>query len=393
MDFYKRATELNEQTVSHRRFFHKNAEVGLDMPQAQQYVTEKLTEYGLNPQKCGYGISATVGSGSPVILLRADMDALPMAEESGEEFACPTGKSAHACGHDLHAAMLLTAAKILKECENELKGTVKFMFQPAEETFEGSRNMIENGILENPKVDAALAFHVTGGKMPLGICAYNPAGVMMASVDGFRIAIQGKGAHGAYPHTSVDPIMIGVHIHQALQTLIARESDAEKMCVLTIGQFHAGTAANIIPDTAYLEGTLRTDDKAQREKLVRRISEVAEATAAMYGGRVKITVLSAVPPLICDKDTTESFIKYIGELNIPGHMPVAGAKSTASEDFALISDKVPSALMYISAGFLDERGSYPSHNPKVRFNEGVLPNGAAMYAYCAKRWLEDNFSK
>jgi len=389
MDFLKRATELNEETVSHRRFFHQTAETGLNMPKAQEYVLNKLSEYGYDPTKCGYGVTATAGTGEPVILLRADMDALPMAEESGEEFACPTG-NAHACGHDLHAAMLLTAAKMLKECESELKGTVKFMFQPAEETFEGSRNMIENGILENPKPDAALAFHVTTGKMPLGVYAYNPGGVMMASVDGFRIEIRGKGAHGAYPHSSVDPIMIGVYIHQALQSLIARESDAEKMCVLTIGQFHAGTAANIIPDTAYLEGTLRTDDKAQREKLVKRINEVASSVAETFGGSVKITVLSAVPPLMCDKETTEAFVRYIGEMDIPNKIPMSGVKTTASEDFALICDKIPSALMYVSAGFMDERGSFPAHNPKVRFNEGALPNGAGMYAHCAYRWLEEH---
>ena len=160
MDFYKRALELIDETISHRRFFHKNAETGLNMPVAVEYVMKKLTEYGLNPQKCGYGVTALLGKGEKTLLLRADMDALPMSEESGEEFACPTGKQAHACGHDFHAAMLLTAAKILKENENKLCGKVKFMFQPAEEIFEGSNNMIENGILENPKPDAALAFQV-----------------------------------------------------------------------------------------------------------------------------------------------------------------------------------------------------------------------------------------
>ena len=152
MSFYERAKTLMDETVSHRRFFHKNAETGLDMPMAREYVTKKLAEYGYSPKECGRGITATAGSGSPVILLRADMDALPMKEESGEEFSCENGNM-HACGHDFHAAMLLTAAKMLKECESELKGTVKFMFQPAEETFEGARNMISSGILEDPKVD------------------------------------------------------------------------------------------------------------------------------------------------------------------------------------------------------------------------------------------------
>ncbi len=391
MDFLKRAAELKEESISFRRFFHENAETGLDMPVARKFIKEKLTSFGITPTECGYGITATVGTGKPVILLRADMDALPMAEESGEEFSCKIGNM-HACGHDLHASMLLTAAKMLKECESELKGTVKFMFQPAEETFEGAENLISNGILENPHVDAAFALHVTSGKMPLGVIAYNPSGTMMASVDGFRIDIKGRGSHGAYPHQSVDPIMIGVYIHQALQSLIARESDAEKMCVLTIGQFHAGSAANIIPDTAFMEGTLRTDDKNEREKLVRRISEVVKATAAMYGGEAEISTLSAVPPLVCDEAVTKAYAGYIAEMNIEGFYPMDKVRSNASEDFALIAEKVPAALMYVSAGFTDDTPAYPAHNPKVRFNEDGITNGAAIYAQCAKRWLEDNSS-
>ena len=184
MNFYERAVELNEETIENRRYFHTNAEVGLDMPKAQAYVMEKLTEYGLKPEKCGHGVTATLGHGGKVLLLRADMDALPMPEESGEDFACPTGTENHACGHDFHAAMLLTAAKMLKEKEDLLEGTVKFMFQPAEETFEGSKDMIEAGILENPKVDAALAFHVAAGQLPMGLVMYNDKDTMMFSVDG-----------------------------------------------------------------------------------------------------------------------------------------------------------------------------------------------------------------
>lgn len=211
MNYYERALELKDETIANRRHIHKNAETGLDLPKTKAYVMEKLTEYGLEPKDCGYGVTATLGKGGKVLLLRADMDALPMPEESGEEFACPTGKEAHTCGHDFHAAMLLTAAKMLKEKEDTLEGTIKFMFQPAEETFEGSKNMIENGILENPPVDAALAYHVSPGKMPIGLFMYNDKDTMMYSVDGFKITIHGKGSHGAYPHVGVDPINIGVH--------------------------------------------------------------------------------------------------------------------------------------------------------------------------------------
>lgn len=390
MNYYERALELKDETIANRRHIHKNAETGLDLPKTKAYVMEKLTEYGLEPKDCGYGVTATLGKGGKVLLLRADMDALPMPEESGEEFACPTGKEAHTCGHDFHAAMLLTAAKMLKEKEDTLEGTIKFMFQPAEETFEGSKNMIENGILENPPVDAALAYHVSPGKMPIGLFMYNDKDTMMYSVDGFKITIHGKGSHGAYPHVGVDPINIGVHIHLALQELIARESDPTHSCVLTIGQFAGGTAANIIPETAVLQGTIRTNKPEARELLVRRMKEVAEKTAAVYNGTVDIEMISEVPPLICNPKLTDEVVGYMQELGIPGLTPYPGISASASEDFAVIAEKVPSTFMYLSAGYLDERGQYPAHHPKAQFNEDVCPVGAACLAHCASQWLKNN---
>lgn len=390
MNYYERALELKDETIANRRHIHKNAETGLDLPKTKAYVMKKLTEYGLEPKDCGYGVTATLGKGGKVLLLRADMDALPMPEESGEEFACPTGKEAHTCGHDFHAAMLLTAAKMMKEKEDTLEGTIKFMFQPAEETFEGSKNMIENGILENPPVDAALAYHVSPGKMPIGLFMYNDKDTMMYSVDGFKITIHGKGSHGAYPHVGVDPINIGVHIHLALQELIARESDPTHSCVLTIGQFTGGTAANIIPETAVLQGTIRTNKPEARELLVRRMKEVAEKTAAVYNGTVDIEMISEVPPLICNPKLTDEVVGYMQELGIPGLTPYPGISASASEDFAVIAEKVPSTFMYLSAGYLDERGQYPAHHPKAQFNEDVCPIGAACLAHCASQWLKNN---
>ncbi len=388
MDFYNRALELKDETIQNRRNIHKNAEVGLDTPKTKAFVIEKLKEYGLEPEECGYGVTALLGKKEgKVLLLRADMDALPMAEQSGEEFACPSGEEAHTCGHDFHAAMLLTAAKMLKENEDLIDGTIKFMFQPAEETFEGSKNMIENGILENPKVDAALAYHVSPGKMPVGLFMYNSKDTMMYSVDGFKITIKGKGSHGAYPHVGVDPINIGVHVHLALQELIARESDPSKACVLTVGQFKAGTAANIIPEQAVLQGTIRTNDNEAREKLVRRMKEVAKKTAEVYNGTAEIEMISEVPPLICNPEFTNEIVSYMKETNIPGLMPYPDVSASASEDFAVIAEKVPSTFMYLSAGYMDERGEYPAHHPKVRFNEDVCPIGSACLAHCAVEWL------
>ena len=390
MNYYERALALKEETVAHRRFFHVNAEVGLNMPKGQAYVLEELKKLGIEAKPCGHGVSATVGKPGKCLLLRADMDALPMAEESGLDFACPTGTEAHTCGHDFHVAMLLTAAKMLKENEDALEGTVKFMFQPAEETFEGAKNMLENGILENPTPDAALAYHVTSGKMPVGIYMYNNASTMMFSVDGFKITVKGKGAHGAYPHSSIDPINIAVHIYTALEALIAREVDPAKANLLTIGKFTAGTASNIIPETAELQGTIRSNDKPSRELLVRRMKEIAVKTAETYGGSAEIEMLSEVPPLICDPKLTNEFVGYMKDMNIPGAMPYPGISASASEDFASIADKIPGTFMYLSAGYLDDRGLAPAHNPKVQFNEDVCPIGAASYAHCATEWLKNN---
>ena len=390
MNYYERAQALQEETAKHRRYFHANAEVGLDLPKARAYVTEQLRKLGLEPQDCGYGVTATIGKGGKCILLRADMDALPMPEESGEAFASKNPNVAHACGHDLHAAMLLTAAKMLKEREDSLAGTIKLMFQPAEETFEGARNMIENGVLEGPHVDGALAFHVTAGRMPLGLYMYNNTGTMMASVDVFKITVKGKGSHGAYPQNSVDPINIATHVYLAMEALIAREVNPEKMCVMTVGKFQAGTAANIIPEEAVLEGTIRTNDVESRALLVRRLKEVAEGTAALYGGKAEVEMVNGVAPLICDKAMATEMAGYMAELGVPGAMGYPGVTASASEDFATIAERVPSVFMHLSAGFLDERGDYPPHNPKVLFNEDVLPMGAAGYAYCAEKWLENH---
>ncbi|MBQ2829813.1 MAG: amidohydrolase [Oscillospiraceae bacterium] len=391
MDFYERALELREETTAYRRHLHENAEVGVHLPKAAAYVKEQLSTMGLSPRVCGEGITATLGRGGRTLLLRADMDALPMREESGLPFACTTGGAAHCCGHDLHTAMLLTAAKLLKEREGELKGTVRLMFQTGEEVFKGAENMIENGILEDPKPDAALAFHVGAGKMPVGLYMYNDTGAaMMSSMDGFKITVRGRGAHGAYPHNAIDPIHIAAQLHLALTALTARESDPVHACVLTVGELHAGSAPNIIPDTAQLQGTLRTNNREAREKLTERIRRIAEGIAAVYGGEAQVEFPAQVPPLYCASDITRAMVGYIGEMSVPNLQGVGGITSSASEDFALIAEKIPSAFIYLSAGYTDERGAHPAHNAKVQFNEDVLPFGAAAFAHCAVRYLENH---
>ena len=392
MNYYERALELKDEIVENRRYFHTNAEVGVHMPKATAYVMEKLAEYGIEPKACGEGVTATVGKpGGKVILLRADMDALSMPELSGLPFACPTGTEGHCCGHDLHAAMLLTAAKLLKENEAELNGTVKFMFQPGEENFTGAVNMLANGILENPKPDVALAYHVGPGKIPMGMFMYNDTGkAVMFSMDGFEIHIKGRGSHGAYPQMSIDPINIGVHVHLALQELIARECNPSDAAVLTVGQFQAGSAPNIIPESALLTGTIRTNSPDARKLLKQRLVEVSERTAAVYGGTAEVVFTGEICPLICDAALTREMVGYMKELPIPGLTGYPGITASASEDFALVAEKIPSVFMYLSAGFMDERGNASAHNPKVMFNEDVLPIGASCLAQCATQWLKNH---
>lgn len=397
MTFFDRAKELNEELVENRRYLHQHAEAGLHLPMTREYVMRKLCEYGIEAKECGEGVTALIGAankthGSKVLLLRADMDALPMKEESGLEFAENEGKAAHTCGHDCHAAMLLTAAKMLKERESELEGTVKLMFQPAEETLKGSKHMIEHGILENPKVDAALAYHVGAGKMPLGIFMYNDSGTMMYSSNMFQIRIKGKGSHGAYPSEAIDPINIGARIHLGLQELIEKESCPDHKCMLTIGQFVAGSAPNIIPDSATMTGSLRAGNPQIPDFLFQCMKRIAENTAKEFGGEAEVEVLTEVPPLICNSEMVREVVRYMQELKIPGAVPYPNISASASEDFAVIASKVPSVFMYLSAGFQDERGEVLAHNPKVQFNEGVLPIGAAYLAHCAMRWLEEQKS-
>jgi len=387
MNYYQRALEIKEEIIKHRRYIHENAEVGLALPKTTAYILETLSSYGIPANRCGHGIKASIGQGDKTILIRADMDALPMKEESGEPFACLTGTEGHCCGHDLHAAILLGTAKMLKEQEETLKGSVTFMFQPAEETFQGARDMLAAGLFEPKKPDASIALHVMPGHAPVGHFSYNNSGVMMSSVDGFRIHIQGKGGHGAYPQNAINPITIGAHIHIALSELISNEADPADCCVLTIGHFEAGKAPNIIPHTAIMSGTLRAKNEETRARLVKRIHEVCDLTARRYGGSVTIESLSEMSSLKNDPDFTTEMVEYLKELPIPNLFGESGITANASDDYAMITSQVPSCYFNISAGFLDERGDYGVHHPKVRFNEDALPVGASILSHCAAKWL------
>lgn len=389
LDYLKRAGELYEETAANRRYLHQNPEIGMDLPKTSAFILKKLTEMGYTPRRCGGdGIVATVGKeGGKTILLRSDMDALPMREESGLPFAS-TCDAAHTCGHDCNAAQLLTAAKLLKENEDALAGMVKLMFQPGEEIFLGAKAMIADGVLEDPKPDVALSCHVTSGQMPPTVFIYNAAGTMMNSVDGFKIKVQGKGAHGAYPERSIDPINIAVHIYLALESIVARELTSTQASVMTVGLFKAGSAYNIIPETAELQGSIRSESPEQRELLVRRMKEVAKSVAETYNGTAQVEMIAEVPPLICDPHAAKAFAGYIKELDVPGQIEIPGIKAAASDDFACVLEQVPGAYIYLSAGFPD-RPAYQQHSPDVQFNEEVFRFGPAYLAHCATRWLEE----
>ncbi len=386
MQYFREAEKLRSETIAHRRYFHRNAETGTNMPLAQEYVLRTLASEGIEAKPCAGGAAAILGQGKHTILLRADMDALPMAEKSGLPFACPTGLAAHTCGHDMHAAMLLTAAKLLKSNENTLRGRVKLMFQTGEETLSGAKQMVAEGILQDPKPDAALALHV-GPSGTVGECWYNADSTMMLSCDAFRITVRGKGGHSAYPHLTVDPLGAAVEIYNALMHLAAYEADPSHNTVLTIGSLTAGTAYNIIPETATLQGSIRTDDAQTQVHLKKRMHEIAARTAEAFRCSVEITMLAENPLLRCDGTLTNAFADILAK--IPQLTLHAGIRASGSDDFAEITARIPAAYLFLSAGFPNE-ASFASHNPAVRFNEDVLPLGAAILAHCADTWLRSH---
>lgn len=385
----ERAMAMNDEIVANRRTIHQNPEVGHNLPNTVKLVKEKLTAMGYEPKDvCEGGVSVTVGGkrGGKTILLRADMDALPMEETSGLPF-CSTNGYGHTCGHDMHAAMLLGAAKLLKEDEDELEGTVKLMFQPAEEMLSGANAMIQGGILENPKVDAAMALHVFPGDLHPGVLATN-VGPIAASADMIIIKIKGHGGHGSEPEKAIDPINVGVHIHLAMQELIAREVGAQETVVLTFGAFNAGNASNIIPETAEMQGTLRAFNNELREHLKKRIVEVATGVANTFRATAEVEYRVGTPANINDAEMTKEVSGYVTEA---GMKVVEAPRMMGSEDFAYVSSQIPSVFFSLGAGGDDEcyhRGN--NHSPLVVFNEDCLHYGVATLVTGAENWLKNH---
>lgn len=393
MDILKEAQALSGELSEHRRTLHKCPEVGFELHETLDYVRRKLTEMGYEPQACGRaGLVATVGPAGKTILLRADMDALPIPEESGEPFASDNG-AMHACGHDFHTAILLGAAKLLKEHESQLKGTVKLMFQPAEEVFQGSKDMIENGVLLSPAPDAAVMIHVTAAApMPVGFLIVSAPGVSAPAADYFTIRVQGKGCHGSTPQNGVDALTAAAHILLALQEIHARELAPGEEAVLTIGTIRGGTASNAIADSAELGGTIRTYNETTRSYLKERMEAISKSIAAAYRAEASVEFGSGCPTLVNDKALSSSVLGYLKELagsSMVMQTP-AGTRGGGSEDFAYVSQQVPTLMLALCAGSSLDGYTVPLHHPKVRFDERALPYGTAAFVQTAIRWLEDN---
>ncbi len=387
-DLYQEALKLSSEIINWRRALHQIPEIGLQLPQTVSFITQQLTKMGIDYQvyeDCSCVI-ATIGKGDKCLLLRSDMDALPLKEESGLPFAATNGYM-HACGHDMHAAYLLGAAKLLKARENDLAVTVKLFFQSAEETFQGAYEAVKHGILENPKVDAAFAMHVFANT-ELGTFAYGLP-TPMAAAYVFKITITGHGGHGSQPEKCIDPINTGVQIYLALQSLIARECPPEAKATLTIGSFNAGLASNVIPETAVLQGTLRTFEKPVTQLLIKRIGEVAQGVGLTYRSKVEVESLHQVPSLTCDIPLEELALRSIKKV-YPQSVFQDNLSVMGSEDFAVISEMVPSAHLVIGAGVADEAKRLGQHNPHIIFNEEALPLAAAVYAQVALDWSEEN---
>ncbi len=389
MNYMQRAYEMKEKIIADRRHLHQNPELGFELPKTVAYVKGQLREMGLEPEDIGdHGVTATFGNpGGKTILLRADMDALPIKEKSGLEFAAE-GPNSHACGHDVHTSILLGAAKLLKEDEDKLAGQVKLIFQPAEELLIGGGVMVDAGVLENPKVDAAMGLHVWPHAEESGLAVRE--GVFMASANNFRIKVTGVGAHGAMPYTGVDPVYIGSQIVTGVPEIIARELPFDQSAAITMGKFIGDGAVNVIPDEVLIEGTVRAFSNKTREYIKERLPELVQEIAEAYRGTAELEFLSDCPVLINDEAMTAKTRGYLEEA-VDREFPIFEAdQQHGSEDFAYYANEVPSTFFLLHVPHPEAEELHPVHHPEVLFDEEMIPVGVGAMAHSAARWLEEN---
>jgi amidohydrolase len=391
------ARELAKDIVKWRRHLHAHPETGTETPETAAYIAAVLRELGIEV-RTGVGGHGVVGvlRGSPgdgrhdtrTIAVRADIDALNVQEETGLEFASKVPGRMHACGHDGHVAIALGAATILSRMKDGLKGNVKFIFQPAEEGPGGAKPMIEDGALRDPQVDAIVGLHMGClWNVPSGSVGVMP-GAMMAAMDRFEILVKGKGGHGAMPHQTIDALYVGAQVVSALQGIASRRTNPLSPIVVTVGQFHSGSAFNIIPGTAWLEGTVRCLDEELRARIPDMIREVAQGVSAAMGAECEVKYHLGYPVVINDRDFTEFFAgvaRDVLEAAGRGTVQQIPEPTMGGEDMAYYLREVPGTFFFLGSR---HEVAYPHHNPKFDIDESTLPLGAALLAETARRWLE-----
>ncbi|MBN6055225.1 amidohydrolase [Nonomuraea sp. RK-328] len=394
--FTEPAQNLRDELVALRRSLHATPEIGLTLPRTQEKVLEALDGLPLEIST-GTALSSVtavlrggsrpIGGDSPVVLLRGDMDGLPVAERNDLPYRSEIDGRMHACGHDLHTAMLAGAARLLSARREELTGDVVFMFQPGEEGFEGAKVMIDEGVLEaaGPRPIAAYGLHVISSMLPPGLFTSRP-GPMMAAADVFQVRVKGRGGHGSSPHRALDPVQAGCAMVTELQTMVTRTFDVFDPVVVTVGQFHGGTADNVIPDEAYFEATLRTFSAGARALAKRRLVEVVEGVAAAHGLRVETSFGMGYPVTVNDADEAGFAERTAGDLFGPGRYLVTPQPVMGSEDFSYVLERVPGAFLFLGAcpSDLDPATAPYNHSPEALFDDAVVPDGAALLATLAR---------
>ncbi len=387
-DFLAKAKAFFDYTQTLRRDFHMHPELGFEEVRTAGIVAKELRELGLETTtgiaKTGVVALLEGAKPGPVVLLRFDMDALPIEEETGAEYASTIPGKMHACGHDGHVAIGLTVAKMLNEIRDELAGTVKFVFQPAEEGIvnqegrSGAGQMIHEGVLENPKVDQALALHLWNSK-PLGWLGIG-AGPMMAGAEYFKITVYGKGGHGAMPQVSVDPILAASKIVSALQSVVARNVDPLKPAVLTIASIKGGDAFNVIPPKVEMTGTIRTFELEIRQTVLERFEKIVYSTAEAMNCSAEIELKRISPAVINTADVSEK-VEAAAQAIFP-EVPITRDNylTMGAEDMAFMMEEVPGCYFFVGSANAEKGLDYDHHHPKFDIDEAALPKAAALMA-------------
>jgi amidohydrolase len=381
---------LNAQLVADRRHFHRNPELGFKEHDTARYVAERLRALGVEHTTgiAGTGVVAVIEGKREgrVVLLRADMDALPLTEETGAEYASERPGAMHACGHDGHTAIMLAVAAVLTQRRDELQGTVKLVFQPAEEGPGGAKPMIEAGVMENPHVDACFGLHLSNTH-PVGEIVVQ-GGPVQASADEFELTIEGVGGHGAAPHETVDPIAIGAAVVTELQRIVSREVDPLESAVVTVGSFHAGTKHNIIARKAELQGTIRALSPQTRELLHRRIREIATGVAA--AGRATCDArINALYPVTVNNEAMASFARGVAQTIVAPEKVVPARPIMGSEDMSFFLNAAPGCFCFLGSANRERNLYHPHHSSLFDFDEACLPIGVELLSQLAITYLRE----